>query len=257
MTVIVFSKDRPLQLDAFLRSYKTHVSPRMHVRILYTASDARYEHAYFEVFARHLGFITAFRQGVFKVDLLEMLPPSGVVVFFVDDQLFIRPWDAIELPGLSLRLAPHLTHCYNYGDALQPLPAFTSINGYLSWSWGCGSYSWNYPLSVDGHLYYLEELRPMIEALDFTSPNTLEAGLQVYVPRFLGRAGFCYPQSRVVNVPWNTVQSNWQNRQSTEGYTAEVLLQRWEVGYQIALSAFEGVENRSEHQEFPLLLEQR
>lgn len=259
MTTIVFSKDRALQLDAFLRSYRDHVTPPLgRVHVLYTATSKRHLAAYQQVFAVH-AFAVSHAETVFKADLLALLPTAGNVVFFVDDQIFVRPWTVLEAPGLSLRLGTNLTRNYASGDAPQSLPPFEIADGdLLSWRWGDGTLAWGYPLSLDGHVFTLADIRPLIEASDFTSPNTLESALQRFVPRFLEKRGTCYRLSKVVNVPWNRVQRDYDNRFSRDTYaTPDRLLSVWEGGEQVDLQPLSGVLNESCHQEFPLMLEAR
>ena len=112
-----------MQLDAFLRSYRAHVMPPGAVRVLYRTTGERHAQSYREVFARH-PWADPRRQLPFKFAFIDALPRDGCVVFFVDDQVFIRPWAVIERPDLSLRLGLHLTRNYNANDAPQPLPPY-------------------------------------------------------------------------------------------------------------------------------------
>lgn len=255
MTVIVFSKDRALQLDAFLRSFERYVWPVLNVEVLYLATSERHEAAYHAVFARHK---CAFPRGQrdFRADVLFLVPVSGAVVLFVDDQVFVRPWSVESIAGLSLRLAPHLTHCYTDNSA-QAVPSFIPFTpDRLAWRWNQGQGDWGYPLSLDAHVFDAGELHGWLESCQFRSPNSLEEALQAFRPSFEDRLGFCYPQSRVVNVPWNKVQTDCENRH--EGLaSADDLLAQWEAGHQVDLTPFESLINVSVHQDMPLRLEPR
>ena len=256
MTSVVFSRDRAPQLDAFLRSWKYHVRPHSAMHVLYLSSVPRHEAAYREVFKQH-PFVIPHEQRVFKADLLEMLPRAGLVTFYVDDMIFIRPWNINDaVSGLSLRLGLNLTHNYASGDTEQPKPFLTPKGCMLVWPWAEGQLAWAYPLSLDGHVFDITELRPMLDAASFRSPNTLESALQAYLPVFITREGRCYPRSRVVNVPWNRVQKDWHSRHGDQ-HDANALLELWEGGQRINVEPFYGVENTSVHQEFPLTLEAR
>ena len=244
-----------MQLDAFLRSYREHVSPLGVIHVLYLATSPRHASAYDEVFALY-DFAVPHVQAVFKSNLLYLLPSEGNVVFFVDDQVFVRPWTVVEEPGLSLRLGLHLTRNYNSSDALQPLPPHEIDGEHVSWRWQDGQMAWGYPLSVDGHVYDAAEMRWMIAPIHFHSPNTLESALQHFTPRFMERLGTCYRETKVVNIPWNSVQSDWMNRCGA-GNEVDEMLTHWEAGKRINLSRIYGVLNESTHQEFPLMLEAR
>ena len=255
MTAIVFSKDRALQLDAFLRSFETYVWPVLNIEVLYLATSERHHAAYQEVFGRHrCAYPRA--QGDFRADVLSLVPDSGAVVLFVDDQMFVRPWRVTPMAGLSLRLAPHLTHCYtNQTEQAQPswIPFTPEL---LSWRWSEQAGDWSYPISLDGHVFEAHELRLMLAQIRFHSPNSLEEALQRFAPEFAARQGYCYHESKVVNVPWNKVQTDCDNRH--EGLaSADDLLAQWEAGQQVDLAPFDGLINASVHQAMPLRLEAR
>lgn len=250
MTHLVFSRDRALQLYAFLHSYKRFVSPLNLMRVLYRATTLEHQTAYEEVFKECVWAVPCCQSPSFKEDVLRLLPATGFVTFFVDDQIFIRPWQIRECDGLSLRLAPHLTKCYTNGTAQNVPPLFQS-GDLFAWQWSSGEGDWAYPLSLDGHIFNLEEIRPMIEFSWFNSPNTLEAALQHFVPRFINRFGKCYEKAVVVNVPWSRVQQDCDNRFA--GLNADNLLGYWQDGQRIDYEYLYDVLNESVHQEFPLL----
>src|SRR3990167_1403428 len=256
LTCIVFSKDRAIQLHAFLRSYRKHVTLDTLVFVLFKATTERHAYAYAEVRAE-IPFANFVEEEHFKQDLLSLLPDDGFVTFFVDDQIFVRPWDVNKAQhGLSLRLAPHLTKCYptNSGQRHPLLFQGTEV-GKLSWWWMSGEGDWGYPLSLDGHVFDAVFIRELVKQVDFNSPNTLESALQRFVPMFRHMQGECYSESRVVNVPRNRVQTDYDNRHG--GGSPDDLLEMWENGKQICISELNELLNESCHQEFPLVLETR
>lgn len=257
MTVIVFSKDRAMQLDAFLRSYHYYVPSGPSPFVLYLATSERHAQAYNAVFSRSR--LSALHQGFsFKESLLSLLPSDGPLAFFVDDQVFVRPWDASATSEiLSLRLGLNIRRNYLSNDALQDLPPFRPLDSQrITWKWGEGMLAWQYPLSLDGHVFDASIITPLIRECDFHSPNTLESALQHFAPRFHDLSGACYWKSKVVNIPWNIVQTDWTNRHA-DGATADELLTLWEEGYQIDLTPYCGIDNTSVHQELALSLEPR
>jgi hypothetical protein len=256
LTRLVFSKDRAIQLHAFIRSYERHVTPIGLMHVLYKASTPRHAHAYEQLFRTTPLWVIPYEQTDFRQDVLGLLPSTGTGVFFVDDQVFIRPWKVEKIPGLSLRHGLHLTYCYSIGSC-QPLPPHVEIEGLVRWIWSQGVLDWGYPFSLDGHLYDLVELKSLIECIDFDSPNSLESNLQQFTPLFGQRMGVCYRESRVVNVPWNSVQSSQYSNRHAHDVSAEQLLDAWEAKQQIRVDELYSVMNKSVHQEFPLILESR
>ena len=254
MKALVFSKDRALQLDGFLRSWERYVG-RHPVHVLYRATTPRHQHAYDDVF-RTSTYATPRIETDFKSDVMAWLPTSGDVVCFVDDQLFIRHWDGWTTPGLSLRHGLHLTSNYSTREQ-QPLPPYCDEcagEDLVSWRWSEGRAAWGYPLALDGHIFDAHEFSAWLEPVAFSSPNTLEASLQRYLPQFATRVGFCYRQSKVVNIPWNRVQAEYPNRCGGL-FTAEDFLAMWEDGHRLNLDAYDGLVPQSVHEELTLELE--
>lgn len=258
---VVFSKDRAMQLEAFLHSKELLVVSSIDdlVYVYYTASSIAHGKAYREVFKSYPWSVPRL-QGSFKHDIVQLVPRNGLFSFFCDDQIFVRPWREMEaVPGLSLRLGAHLTMCYPTRQP-QPLPTFRSLGeDRLTWSWADGHGDWGYPLSLDGHVFDAGRLREMVTVLNFNSPNSLEAALQLFKNTDYANArGICYHKSKVVNLPWNRVQTDWHNRsgQFVES-SADALLKYWENGVRIDVTAYSGSINESCHQELPLILENR
>ena len=115
MSVLVFSKDRPLQLDAALRSLKLDcdaLDPAS-VRVLYRTSTPFFASQYRVLANQHANLAFVREQG-FKADLMRLVDGSRYVFFVVDDTLFVRQFSvaqairALESEpgclGVSLRL---------------------------------------------------------------------------------------------------------------------------------------------------------
>src|SRR4051812_24636406 len=85
---IVFSKDRPLQLDATLRSLKLSCSDlnRKATFVLYTTSNAFFAAQYRVLRGEHRD-VTFVRESNFKLDLAKLVDGSTHILFLVDDTL--------------------------------------------------------------------------------------------------------------------------------------------------------------------------
>jgi len=146
--VLVFSKDRPAQLDLLLRSIDRHaLSLYSSVTILYTATLGSYYRGY--------DLIQDERPGVrwhwdpaqgFETTVRNWLSVAGdVVSFLVDDDVFYR-----DTPATGSVLSA-LTPC--------------SLRG--------GDY--DYPFSVDGNIYRRDNVLELLELFNFSNPTELEA----------------------------------------------------------------------------------
>jgi hypothetical protein len=95
----------------------------------------------------------------------------------------------------------------------------------------------------------------MLTHLSFHSPNTLEDGVQKFRDLFDSRQGICYEQPRLVNLPLNRVQSDFDNRHGK--ITPEYLLARWSEGYAMNVRSLEGVQTNSVHMDLDVAFVQR
>ena len=262
---VVFSKDRAMQLHALIRSYVRHVAaPRPPLTLLYRASTpahakayeeaidlVRRENAALELEAREesaLGF-----RGTL-LSTLERIEASCVFCL-VDDDLFIRPLDFsvfgshdLRTTVPSLRLGRHITHAY-VDNRDYAVPALTpAVGGLLRWQWAAGEGTWNYPMSVDGNLFDRGELLAMARFLAFHGPNSFETGLvRAFGPLFSLRAGVCFEQARLVNIPWNCVQQEVANRCGS--LTEAELLRRWQAGECLDIAGMDGLTATAPHVE--------
>lgn len=268
---IVFSMDRALQLHALLGSYQDLVTGCVKLTVIYRASSEAHDAAYREVLQEYVGLVEAKRQETrqdFKKLLIDALSDSfdGHVFFLVDDNMFVEPVDLVffasQASGYcvpSLRMGQNLSRSYTLQRPqiipyLRPLES-TADEPLLAWLWKCGELDWNYPLSVDGHLFKRMEILALAKTLDFDSPNRFEAQLQKFHAAFSWRLGVCYAKSRLVNIPYNRVQTDIENLHGS--VHQEDMLRMWNEGYRIDRRSYYGIVNESAHQELPLRLTSR
>lgn len=257
---IVFSRDRAMQLHALLSTYVERVHNRAPLHILYKATTARHLAAYeqvFDVFRDDI--VAAIPETAFREQLVLLLQTldSESVFFLTDDILFIRETDLRQCARFdtstsifSLRLGRNLTHSHIARSSqplpnLQPVPACTNEAYY--WRWADGEYEWQYPLSVDGHIFSRLEMLRIAENISFSAPNSFELQINRFQDIFLPRYGICFETSRIVNVPCNKVQTEVPN--SCGNVHQDDLLQMWEAGMQIDFRLLYDMTITSAHQE--------
>lgn len=259
--VLVFSKDRALQLELFLRSYAQYMSTPLPLTVMYRASSDAHRQAYEEVFAGYTASeLTAIAENAFKPDLLAVLRASNArhVIFFVDDIVFIHPvdtrlleqWDARE-GILSLRLGRNITHSYNRGGIVQPQPqpfesATLGEQPLARWRWSTGALDWSLPTSLDGHLLPLPDLVPVIEQASFKAPNSLEGAIGQFKFLFKYGWGYCWERARIMNLPLNTVKTEDYDFPH-QGLDVEQLLQAFQSGLRLDVSQLPIAEHDSCH----------
>jgi hypothetical protein len=149
LLTIIFSKDRPLQLQATLASFRLHCqeAAATPIAVLYRASSEPFAQGYTQLMDEFRGRlpIVWVQESDFKHDLLAQiqspLPHSrllrlalrlalrgrsllhGHLLFLVDDNIFIHPFsltgvlEALEQErgtiGFSLRVGRNTTMCYS------------------------------------------------------------------------------------------------------------------------------------------------
>ncbi|MFA7347217.1 MAG: hypothetical protein WCZ86_05615 [Desulfurivibrionaceae bacterium] len=263
---VVFSKDRAMQLHAFLTSFQEKVTPSITAHVLYHTSNKDHRQSYDDLQQLHRGLPVLFHRQTnntsFRNDLISLLTDfhESKIVFFVDD---IVVTESIDLNDLlrhhsdkfvpSLRMGLNIKRNYTINTP-QPLPDFqngqTSEPGKIMWPWSSGILDWGYPLSVDGHIFSRQELLAMIKLIHFSAPNTLEDALQSFNPLFTNRLGIAYAKSKIMNIPCNKVQE--ENKNISGNIHQDLLLKKWKDGFAIDLKNIYGYTNASPHEEIDI-----
>lgn len=194
ISVLCFSKDRPLQLEAYLNSlFRMCVEP-LSVTVLYTCGG-RFAAAYNRLgsFFPEVDFV---RESDFKGQVLDYLGQvrTPLFMFGCDDVVFRRTWEPRQiwrafqdLPGLigfSLRLGREITFCGTMGRGMSN-PRFQRRDPFLVWDWCASELDWGYPWELDCTVYSTQFVRDMLTAirtLDWAHPNKLE-GVVAYLIR--------------------------------------------------------------------------
>jgi hypothetical protein len=268
---IIFSMDRALQLHALLGSYQDLVTHRVKVIIIYRASNQAHDAAYRQVLQEYADLVVVKRQESrqdFKPLLLDALSESAAerVFFLVDDNMFVEPVNLSTFAGRasmycvpSLRMGKNLSRSYTQ-QRCQAAPHVLRLDSpneeaLQAWLWKYGELDWNYPLSVDGHFFQRHEILALAKTLNFDSPNRFEEQLQKFHAVFSWRLGVCYSKSRLINIPYNRVQTDIANIHGS--VHQDEMLKSWHDGYRIDRQSYYGFVNESAHQELPLRLIRR
>jgi len=222
INIIVFSKDRAFQLDMFLRSFYKYVnnSNNLMIKVLYTYSNNEYKEGY-ETLIKKIYNQRKIRfklEKDFKSDLLSMIHDQTYTVFFMDDNIFVRDFSFtstvddrrqdlmtsnLEILCLSLRLNNYLDYCYPAQLEIKKKPIFDQNNCF---EWKDLDPDYGYPMSLDGHIFRTDEILPLLKELNYKNPNSLEGQLAlnpIDKPKIL-----CYPNSIIINLAINRVQTN-------------------------------------------------
>jgi hypothetical protein len=263
MNIIVFSKDRAMQLELFIRSFNIYVKnpDKYWIKILYTYSDDKFKNGYEKLISESNGDILWKKEENFKSDLINLINQyDAFTVFFVDDIIFKNTIDFDdkqkeifeqdnEILCRSLRLQPDLTHSYASKTNMVN-PMFLDNNIYL-WKGESGDYG--YPMSVDGHIFRTNQIFPYVLNLPYTNPNSFEGNMAIRpinLPKMI-----CYDKSIIINNPCNKVQTNNPNYHGI--IDVRELNKKFLDGFIISLENIDGLKNNACHQEIDLIFKNK
>ena len=97
-------------------------------------------------------------------------------------------------------------------------------------------------------LYRKADLKAMLTHLNFNTPNIFEGQWAAHRPA-LKKQGLCFETAKIVNLPLNSVQPDWENR-NMRFATAEEFLLIFNQGLKIDIQPLFRIDNRSAHMEY-------
>lgn len=264
--IIVFSKDRPLQVYAFLESLYKHTINYNKVLVLCYSSNLKFKAGYDIVKNNfsNVEFISQNNKLDFKPKFLKVLNESNseYICFAVDDIIikdkidfgksskFIKKYNAY---GFYFRLGKGINYSYAANKYFtEPVLKYLEQDLY-EWRFANGQVAWAYPNNLDLTMYEKNTILPNLKRLQYNTPNTLE-GLWASLQRqVFNKVGLCYETTKMVNIPLNIVQSDCNNRNmDTNEYSPQKLLASFMDGYRININDVFQIKNNSPHVEFKL-----
>jgi GR25 family glycosyltransferase involved in LPS biosynthesis len=231
INVIIFSKDRAFQLDALLQSITLFAPIFDKINILYKASDEEYKKGYEVLKLKHPSINWVSEQS-FKPDLCNkcMDLKSKFTCFLVDDNVFYKPVPVSkseilqlmdrETACFSLRLGFNCTYSHP-SDKHFKLKSYTKpTRETLQWIWATEEVDFNYPLSLDGHIFKTDTLFSLLKKTEFKNPNSLEDRLQKH-KKSMQKHMRSFDRSVLLGMPVNKVNTSYENRFGTSFFYME------------------------------------
>lgn len=262
--LIVFSRNRAMQLYAYLESVRRYMPGTNKIFIIYRADSIRHMKAYEQLLKDFSQLpLVCFKQGKqpltdFKPLTMAALQSSNkpYVLFAVDDIIIVDSIDlkeciyALETTkanGFYLRLGRNICQCYMKNKLTPPPPLAHKFNGILSWQFSHGKEDWGYPCTLDMTLFVKNQVIHDFKQLLFSSPNTLESQWAAQ-PR-KRKMGLCFYRSKIVNIPALLVQTDRPRNRNMHSYTANDLLEKFLLGFKIDIDNLHKVKNIAPHHE--------
>ncbi len=260
--LVIFSFDRPLQFYALVESIEKYISGIQSIWVIYRVSSPEFDKAYQVCFKRFKGLrINAIKQGeqpncdfkALTLGLIEKLQ-EDYLLFAVDDIMVKDYFDLskciayLELYnayGFYLRLGKNISYCYA-GRVESPVPPHVQHNAdIIGWKFEEAVGEWRYLHSLDMTLYRRDGIRATFGQLAFSTPNTLEFAWANCGDQ--AGYGLCYNDSKIVNVPLNTVQCDWP--MFNMNYPTQELLDLFNQGYRLNVERYFKLKNSAPHME--------
>jgi hypothetical protein len=258
--ILIFSKDRPLQLDLLLRSLEENcVDFKFTIRfIIYKASNEHIEKMYQKIAENYPNIFH--RQTDFREDVFNAIRGSEYIMFLTDDTVITHPFSCYQMEeslqhnqqalGFSLRLGTNCTYCYAENHPIK-VPYYTKHAEYYMFNWVGKEGDWGYPIELSSSLYRTHDLMFLLKKGNYDSPNSLEwllyCGLGLFIATkpyllfFETSVAFSNPVN-IINPSNNRVGHNPNN-------SIENLLKKFEDGYRIDYTPFRGLVTNGVHME--------
>ena len=247
--ILIYSKDRALQLDLLLRSIKKNFKNANKVVVLHKWSNNDFEAAYNKLFTNALVYkkyeldIIPLYETNFKEDLKDILTHLSTPNFLglCDDDVFIKKCDISEalheleneqVNAISLKSGYNITH--HYPNIVVPFPQnFIQVLPFLKWNWKTQPRptDWGYPTCINSYIYNVKYYLSLLEKIEVNHPTVLEAQCntirEFFRPIMIGVRETC-----LLNIPCNRLQTVNDTPYGTEyAFTTEELNQKYLDGY--------------------------
>ena len=244
---VIFSKNRAMQLQALLESFKLHSVPAagVHLSVLYKV-DEQYRHQY-EQLEKDFPAVLFVEEVSLVEQLISLYRGFDFLFMQGDDNIFVRKFNLAKVMGeldahesalgFSLRLGFNVKRSYMLGVEWT-LKEYKKVNNFIiKFNWVKSSIEFGYPLECTAAVYRVSQVGPIIVKTPEKTPAGVESNLNRSRKRFRGkiRKILCYRKSVVFSAPVNMVQlSRPGNRCGVEfSYSVEELASKFDEGYRI------------------------
>lgn len=251
LNVICFSKDRPLQLEAFIDSLG-HFSglPYSAISVIYACSPG----INYDKLIKRRPDVNWIAETDFQADLMAAVERAAdYVLLCCDDVVFKEYFDLNRGIDLLAARKDVFGFTLRLGTNIRFMPAFERSDDILVWDWNAakGSY-WRYCWEVSATLYRKAFVLDYLKNRDdLSNPNRFEAslakdieeGIQSVPPKLASFAKSC-----TVTVTVNRVQDEFPNEYDDEKDTEVVeLYEKHQNGYLFDWPSLAHWDNKSVH----------
>jgi hypothetical protein len=255
ISVICFSKDRPLQLEAYLRSLRKFSGQELPVIVLVKA-EKPFREAYKQLMKCFPWAKLIWEKHFMKQVLISLKKiQTPFVMFGCDDVFFKRPWDPSlvvetfnrepDLLCFSLRLGTEIRFCHPINGPSPP-PSFIKEDPLLVWNWReAKGIDWAYPFEMNCTVHRLKVVEHILDEMsrqkvDWGSPNRLEGKGMEYMRATRGVDLMAsYPHAVANCLTVNRVQDEHLNPlYEGQDLNVHTLLDMWNRGFRLDIDQY-------------------
>jgi len=268
--VVIFSKNRPLQLHATLKTLFKYGKNVSDVSVITMGDQELYKQVQSEIEAEFRVRVKMIEQRNFYLDVTRLMNPYySHLAFLVDDTVFYRPFDLVsccqflrkrsDVFGVSLRLGHNTSSCYmlKCSQSMHDLK-HSDDSPFMTWNWNGSSGDFSYPMDLSSSVYRISDVQQLLsEVTPFTNPNTMEHYLHLDRKKLLDRCPrlASLPKSVAFSMPMNVTQEQFENRHAKEcSYTIGELLRAFKKGQRMDTKFLDHVNPNAAHFEFRFAL---
>lgn len=255
ISTIIFSKERPLQLFAYIESL-LHYSglPEQSIYVLYRDVPQTPYNALQQAFPQ----VHWIAEQDFYRDLMAIIAAcDDYILWGCDDVFFKSPFD----PQVCIQaLTQHeqlLAFSLRLGRNIQPTQQLQAQEGYWIWDWTTSplvNTDWTYPWEVSASIYRKGDVAQVLSLTDnLKNPNLLEGLLATYYFETHGRSWrkqlACFEISKSITLQINQVQDVYTQNEfdRSQSTTIEQLYQYFLEGKRLDWQSFENCLNPKIH----------
>jgi hypothetical protein len=251
---IIFSKDRPAQLELLIRSIKDNFKEIYNVNVLYKVTSEQYKKGYEKVKSLYPNLNWIEEKDFVKdyINILDSFEHYHYALILVDDEVVV---DDIEVQSklihfsnndlhcISLRMHPDITYCYT-ANLPSPLmqSSYSINNNVFFWDWRKydSRIDLGYPSCINSHIYQVDWLRNFSKQLSYQNVNQLEGCLNLQ-RNFFKPFMMCFNKPKTINIAANLVQTGTNRYSGLDEFTTENLNIKFLSGYRISTQNLYGL----------------
>jgi hypothetical protein len=255
--VIIFSKDRAMQLEALLYSMKKYIKNTGTVYVIVKRTNNSFLQGYFKFYNNQSKKTVKIYDedlfGGFKKTLITVLSiiETKKILLLCDDIIFTdevdlnvyNPW--LSWNSINLCLGTNITFC-NATQKEQKVPEYNIYKDLIRWKWKKAEGDFAYPNSIGASIFKTWWIKILAKILPYDCPNWLEGKMNnKWVKLFISKRTVSYYESKACCLLLNQVQTVYDFQKGLPENSPEKLNELFLNGKVIDISGLDKIKHSS------------